>query len=197
METLNKNEIKQAAKVFAMAMFNDDLHKYLLPDENTRLKKLESLYAFKLRIELNNSFKTSSNLEGVCIWEGADDPHNVITLKEIILGLPLIFTIGIPSLIRMIKYQIWSSKIRESLTSKRYWYLNVIAVSPVHQGKGFATKMIKPFIEKASENNEEVYLETQNKNNVPIYEKFGFKVIETKKIENTGLNHFCMKKIVN
>lgn len=195
MEKLQKSDIIQASKVFAQAMFHDDLHKYLLPEENTRLKKLECFYEFKLKLELNNSFKTSSNLEGVCIWEGPDDHHSAITLKEIILGLPLIFTIGIPSLIRMIKYQIWSSKIRESLTSKRYWYLNVIAVSPAHQGKGFATKMMKPFIEKASENNEEVYLETQNKNNVPIYEKFGFRILESQKFDKTGIIQYCMIKI--
>lgn len=115
MEKLQKSDILQASKVFAMAMFYDDLHKYLLPNENTRLKNLERLYAFKLRIELNNSFKTSSNLEGVCIWEGPDDNHGAITLKEIILGLPLIFTLGIPNLIRMIKYQIWSQKLENLL----------------------------------------------------------------------------------
>jgi ribosomal protein S18 acetylase RimI-like enzyme len=194
MESLKKSEIKLAAKVFAQAMFNDDIHKYLLPDEKTRLKKLEHLYVFKLKSEINNAYKTSSDLEGVCIWESPDNHHSAITFYDIISGFPLIFTIGLANLRRMIKYQVWSTKIRESLMKRKYWYLNVIAVCPDHQGKGFATKLIKQIIERATENNEDVYLETQNKNNIAIYERYGFKLIETYPFENTGISHFCMIK---
>lgn len=54
--------------------------------------------------------------------------------------------------------------------------------------------MINPFIEKASENNEEVYLETQNKNNVHIYEKFGFKLLESQKFYKTSIINNILKK---
>jgi ribosomal protein S18 acetylase RimI-like enzyme len=192
MQKLRKNEIKQAAKIFASAFFMDDLHVYLLPGDGTRLRKLEHLYIFKIKSQLDCTYKTSENMEGVCIWENPNEHHSAITIKDIFNGISLIFTVGIANLIRMIKYQIWSTELRNISTDDRYWYLNVIAVSPEYQGQGFASKMIRPFIEKAKSKNEKVYLETHNKNNIGIYEKYGFKLINLKKIDGSSIMHHCM-----
>jgi len=87
-----------------------------------------------------------------------------------------------------------SSKIRSILITDPYWYLSLVAVSPLYQGKGFASKLIKPILEKASQEKVDVYLETQNVNNVAIYEKYGFKLIHSEKICNSEVNHYCMIK---
>lgn len=194
MEKLQKSDIKQASKIFALSMFNDDLHVWFFPDIKTRLKKLEFLYQFKLQSQLKLSYKVSSKLEGLCIWESPDDNHNAITIYDLISGFFLVFRVGIISLYKMIKYQIWSTKIRNNINVNRYWYLDVVVVSPEYHGKGFASKMIKPFLENAKNLAEAVYLETQNINNVPIYEKYGFKLLVSQKFDKTGIIQYCMIK---
>jgi hypothetical protein len=39
MQRIDKSEIEQAKKIFALAMFDDDLHKYFFPDEKSRIEK--------------------------------------------------------------------------------------------------------------------------------------------------------------
>lgn len=194
MEKLHKSDIIQASKIFALSMFNDNLHVWFFPDIKTRLKKLDFLYQFKLKSQLKLSYKVSSKLEGLCIWESPDDHHSAITIFDLIYGFSLVFRVGIISLYKMIKYQIWSTKLRNNLNVNRYWYLDVVVVSPEYQGKGFASKMIKPFLENANNLSEAVYLETQNLNNVPIYEKYGFKLLASQKFDNTGIIQYCMIK---
>ena len=194
MEKLQKSDIMQASKIFALSMFNDDLHVWFFPDIKTRLRKLEFLYQFKLQTQLKLSYKVSSKLEGLCIWESPDDHQSAITIYDLIYGFSLVFRVGIISLFKMIKYRIWSTKIRNSINANRYWYLDVVVVSPEYQGKGFASQIIKPFLENTKYVGESVYLETQNINNVPIYEKYGFKLLKSQKFDKTGIIQYCMIK---
>jgi len=194
MEQLKKADIQQASKIFAVAMFNDDLHAWFFPEAKTRLQKLENLYRFMLQSKLKHSYKVSINMEGFCIWEKPDEHQSTITLYNIYYGSSLIYKIGLNGLFRMIRYQIWSTKIRNSLIIDKYWYLAVVTVSPEFQGKGFASKMIKPFLENATNMGEAVYLETQNIQNVPIYEKYGFNLIASKELGKTGITQYCMMK---
>jgi hypothetical protein len=48
------------------------------------------------------------------------------------------------------------------------------------------------FIQNAKSRNEKVYLETHNKKNIAIYEKYGFKLINSKEINDSSIIHNCM-----
>jgi len=47
MKLINKSDIAQAKKIFALAMFDDDLHKYFFPDEKSRIEKLLAPFLLK------------------------------------------------------------------------------------------------------------------------------------------------------
>jgi ribosomal protein S18 acetylase RimI-like enzyme len=192
-QKLEKSQIKQAALVFAKAMMNDDVHLSFFPNQETRLRKLTCLYEYKLELEYKSCYTTSRNIEGLAIWEAPGEQHTGLNLLEIISGIKLIWQCGIRALFRMIRYQNWASKTRDRIATQPYWYLNVIAVDPEHQGKGFASKLIKPIIKEAVENKHMIYLETQNKNNVKIYEKYGFRLVDEILIPKTSVIHYCMK----
>lgn len=188
----NKKDIGYSAKLIAKAMFNDDLHTYFFPDEKKRLYKLSHIYNYKLNSDINNVYTTSANIEGIAIWEKPNNHHSNITFNDIIKGFSLPFKVGISSLYRIIKYQIWAVKIRKKLVREPFWYLDIIAVNPEEQGKGFAGKLIEPVLNKARERNEKIYLETQNNKNISLYEKYGFKLVHTAKLGKTSVNHYCM-----
>lgn len=192
MTNIDKQEIQKASEIIALAMFNDDLHKYFFPLEKQRMKKTQSLYKYRLKSHFSNVCKSSSMMEGLSIWEKPFSHANAISFRDAINGISLLFQIGFRDIIKMIKYQFWSIKIKESLIKDPYWYLELIAVHPKYQGKGIAGKMIKPTLELATNNNGSVYLETHNFNNISIYEKYGFKLILTEQIPGTVVNHYCM-----
>jgi hypothetical protein len=192
LDKLKKKDLIKAAQQYAKAMMQDDLHVYFFPEEKTRYRKLLSLYTYKIKNQIADCYITSENLEGLAIWEKPYEHHNNLSAREVLSGTRLIFECGISSLFRMLKYQIWSTRVRNRLIEEPYWYLDVVIVSPEFQGKGFASKLIKPFLEEASSNGSKVYLETQNKNNVPIYEKYGFRLIKV--LSMNSISQYCMIK---
>jgi len=56
-------------------------------------------------------------------------------------------------------------------------YLFNIAIDPKYQGKGYASKLLKPMFAKLDENNLPCYLESPERN-LALYEHFGFEVVE-------------------
>ena len=67
---------------------------------------------------------------------------------------------------------------RENMSGKSYLYLQIIGVAPAFQGQGFASKLLRAFIEKSEQTGVSLYLETETESNVSLYEHFGFTVIK-------------------
>ena len=192
MESLELKDISLAAKIFSKAMVNDPLHVFFFPNPKTRERKIFSLYYFSMKINHLNVQRTTDNFEGVILLEKPFEHIFKISLKEFIFGSFLFFKVGPRSLLRMMKYQEWSSKLKKESIADPYWYLGVVVVDPDCQGKGFASKLIKPMLAKADEQNHKVYLETQNPNNIPIYEKYGFVTVSEHKIPGSDVFHYIM-----
>lgn len=65
-----------------------------------------------------------------------------------------------------------------------HWYLMVIGADPEVQGQGRASALMKPVLEICDQMQTGAYLETPKASNIPIYERFGFKVTEELRIPN-------------
>ena len=59
---------------------------------------------------------------------------------------------------------------------------------------GITTKKISPIIDICEKNNMDIVLETFTKSNVPIYEHFGFELVETHTSDEVSLSEYCMLK---
>jgi ribosomal protein S18 acetylase RimI-like enzyme len=58
-----------------------------------------------------------------------------------------------------------------------HWHLGPIGVAPEIQGKGIGSQMMDVYCGIVDENRLEAYHETDRPENVPFYERFGFKVV--------------------
>jgi len=69
-------------------------------------------------------------------------------------------------------------KLRRGL---KYGVIDLIAVSPLHQGKGIGTQLVRESVNWFAQNVDSVYVGTQANNNASIrtYEKVGFKPVRT------------------
>jgi GNAT superfamily N-acetyltransferase len=56
------------------------------------------------------------------------------------------------------------------------WYLDLIAVDPVHQGRGVGSALLRFGLGRAA--GTDAFLETAVPDNVPYHERFGFRVVE-------------------
>ncbi|MCK5732139.1 MAG: GNAT family N-acetyltransferase, partial [Tenericutes bacterium] len=114
---------------------------------------------------------------------------------DIFRGISMIASIGIQPVIKMIKYQKWVTRLHKRYLKESYCYLDIIVIGPSFQGKGFSSTLIKPKLLDISLNNKIAFLETQNKQNVVVYEHFGFKLIYQEKLSNTEITSYGMIKI--
>jgi len=58
-------------------------------------------------------------------------------------------------------------------------YVYVLGVNPAHQGRGFGGVLLRHALGMARAAGVPAYLETANPANLPLYQKFGFRIVET------------------
>jgi GNAT superfamily N-acetyltransferase len=58
-----------------------------------------------------------------------------------------------------------------------HWYLPLIGADPVHQGKGYGSALLAHAMQRCDRDRLPAYLESSSPVNVPLYERFGFKVV--------------------
>ena len=63
----------------------------------------------------------------------------------------------------------------------------MIGVLPEAQGKGLASALMNPMLQRMKEKSIPVFLETANLRNVDIYKKKGFKIFETLTVGNRNV----------
>jgi ribosomal protein S18 acetylase RimI-like enzyme len=67
-----------------------------------------------------------------------------------------------------------------------HYYLEFLGTDPVHQGKGWGTKLMQPMIERADVEGVGMYLENSKESNLAFYHRFGFEVRTTIRLRRNG-----------
>lgn len=191
---LEKSQLKPAAQMLARAFTDDPFSAYLFPNEEEREKKLPHTHNNLLRFGMlyGEVYSTSSELEGIAAWI---PPGNFkITVWRAIRssGLSLIFRMGYKTLKRLSYYGRHVSPLHKRLDEFNPWYLSILAVDPAFQGKDYASRLFKPMLDRFDSTNQYCFLETNKEKNVPMYEHFGFKLVEELAIPDTELTTWMM-----
>jgi ribosomal protein S18 acetylase RimI-like enzyme len=74
----------------------------------------------------------------------------------------------------------------------RHWYVNFVATSPDHQGRGYGSEIMKKVCTIADEENVDCYLECSSTKNKFFYGKFGFVVLGTHILDNAAIEETTM-----
>ena len=191
---LSKAHIKRASLVLSRAFQNDPVLRWQMPDANKRLANLHYFWELTLRIGIKYGvvYGTSEDLEGVAIWR---PPQNVnISYWKFVKkgGYKFPFKFGIKTTKRMTFLQAVNDSIRNIYMKVPYWYLDVIAVDPKFQGKGFASMLLKPMLRRVDKQNLPIWLETNLERNVQFYKHYDFTILEEIIIPNTNIVDWFM-----
>jgi ribosomal protein S18 acetylase RimI-like enzyme len=68
-------------------------------------------------------------------------------------------------------------QVGESHPQIDHWYLPVIGVDPVRQGRGYGSLLLARTVAEIDAHGATAYLESSNVANIPLYERFGFEVV--------------------
>lgn len=73
-----------------------------------------------------------------------------------------------------------------------HYHLAFIGTAPGQQGLGFASKLIRPMVERADMEGVGMYLESSKESNVGFYARFGFEVTDTMTHRHNGPQQWLM-----
>ena len=191
---LSKKHIHLASKVLSRAFQNDPVLRWQIPNTNKRLAQIHTFWKLSLRIGIKygEAYATSENLEGIAIWR---PPKNVnISYWTFVRhgGYRIPFKFGVDTAKRMSFFQAVNNSIRDIYMKVPYWYLDVIAVDPRYQGRGFARMLMNPMLKRIDKEKLPIWAETNLKRNVIFYEHFDFKILEEIIIPDTNIVNWFM-----
>jgi len=194
---LTKAQIKPASKMVARAFQDDPAIAHIIPDAFERKNKSHHMFGCFIRygVLYGEVYATSPNLEGVAMWVPSEKAE-ITTWKMIRCGgLSLYFKVGRKAVSRGLAYFDYAFKVHSRHAPFRHWHLTLLGVDPEFQGRGYASALIKPMLARIDQDHLPCYLETNNEKNVPIYEHYGFKVVEEDTIPGTDVNHWAMLRM--
>ncbi len=76
----------------------------------------------------------------------------------------------------------WLAEIDKIHPAEPHYYLEYIGVEPEYQGQGLGSAILRHVTARADEEKAGCFLETASPQNVPLYQRFGFRVTDKKEI---------------
>jgi ribosomal protein S18 acetylase RimI-like enzyme len=174
---LAAKDIRGAAAVLGRGMRDNPLHiRALGPDPDTRERALTALFTRYLAQIITKGFIigafSSGTLVGVCaaVEPGRCKP----TPSEKLRLLPGLLRTGSASAtMRVLK---WTARWAAHDPKVAHWHLGPVGVDRHLQGRGIGNAMLEEFCRRIVRFDAVSYLETDKRENVTFYQRFGFQV---------------------
>ncbi|MFC1919993.1 GNAT family N-acetyltransferase [Chloroflexota bacterium] len=191
---LYKPHIKSATEVLTRAFWAYPVSTYAYSDEQLRDKRLPYFFQYVLHycIKYGEVYATSANYEGIGLWLPSD--KYPMTIWRTLRSVPFsgVLNLGRESGRRMKAFGDYVDSVHAQQAPFPHWFLQTISVDPDHQGKGYASSLLRPILARIDEEGLPCYLETLDKQDVSIYEHFGFKVVHESIVPKTELTNWAM-----
>ncbi|MDF1539296.1 MAG: GNAT family N-acetyltransferase [Candidatus Thorarchaeota archaeon] len=189
---VSKAETKLAVESLVHSFWNDPLTEYFFPDAKKRQEQLPVFMEYRVKQGLLNGqvFATSTKFEGIAIWKHSENVNRSLLNDLRIGGFTLFRKVGSAKLRDMMNVDQFTSSRREEYSIKPYLHLGPVGVSPEFQGKGYASKLIRPMLDHLNSEGVNCYLEAQNESNVSLYQHFGFEIVAKGTVPNTDIPHW-------
>ena len=191
---LKRSHNKGATKTLVSAFWNHPPLQYYFPDKTERERIAPHFFSLSVfyGIQYGEVYATSQDLEGIAVWLPSD--NYPVTLWRLLRSVPLpdILGFGRYGGSRMRGLGQYIDAVHSRLAPFKHWFLQAIGVDPQFQGRGYASKLLRPMLSRIDEEGLPCYLETLEEQNVRLYEHFGFTVAEESAIPETNLTNWAM-----
>jgi ribosomal protein S18 acetylase RimI-like enzyme len=189
-------DVEQAADVIAQAFVNDPLCAFMLPLKRTRMKTLRKFFRAYGEVNIKNQrgYGAGEPLQGAAYWKFPSQGDVSISVRSLSIFIPLLFTMYPLGLFRAKAVVKQIDALHEKHASEPHYYLDNIGVLPSAQGRGIASRLIRPFLAMADAEKVIVYTDTVTRANVPLYEHFGFECVEESPIAGTGITVWALRR---
>lgn len=190
---VEKKDLDRLAEVAADAYWDYPLHNWFAKGKYdptaTRLIMRTSL---KTMTEDAVIYADSEELNGFAAWL----PHGFTGSKTLPFlysgGLKLVAHSGPGIVGRLVAYENYAMNLKKACTNHNDWYLYNLSIRREAQGKGLASKLMRPMLELCDHEHMVSYLETNKEANVGLYQHYGYELKKENLIPGTSVTHYAM-----
>ena len=142
-------------------------------------------------------YADSEELNGFAVWVplGFTGSKTLPFLRN--GGVRLFFHTGLGMIRKLLVYESFAMKLKKKYTGHVDWYVFNLSVRQSAQGKGIASKLMRPMLHFCDDEKMLVYLETNKESNVPMYRHYGFELQETNVVPGSSVDHYSLVRNPN
>jgi GNAT superfamily N-acetyltransferase len=191
---LKRTQVTPAVAMLDRAFKDYSLNAGLFSDASGEEGKTPSSFLPLIRygLKFGEVYATSSNLEGVAVWLPSDKVKRTLW-RKIRSGDFSMFSLRAKKMrSRLAAFLEYSNSVHRRWAPFPHLYLQLLGVDPVHQGKGYGSVLMKFMFERIDKSRLPCYLETHAAENVPIYERHGFRVVEEGTVPGSQVKAWAM-----
>ena len=107
-------------------------------------------------------------------------------------GLRLFLHSGFGLVGRLLTYENYAMNLKKTFTDHYDWYLFNLSIRKDAQGKGLASKLMRPMLQFCDDERMVAYLETNRESNVGLYRHYGFDLMKEEQIPKSTVTHYAM-----
>lgn len=190
---LTTKDTDWAAKALEQAFYTDQLLNFIYGDTIHKQGKLNWFFRSTFRMAaLYGVCLGTTEKDGVLMMMPSDQTN--LTIDKLyqsgMMAAP--FKMGWASLARMFRFMDFAEKEHKAAIASDHYYVVTVGVLPARQGMGVGKRLMTKALETVDANEMPCFLETQNKNNVPFYQRLGFEGVSDKEIPKGGLHNWGM-----
>ena len=190
---VQKSDLDRLAEVAADAYCDYPLHNWFTKGKyDKKASKLIMQISLKTMTEDAIIYADSKEMNGFAVWLpfGFTGSKTLPFLRN--GGLKLIFHSGFGIIGRLLAYETYAMGLKKEFTDNYDWYLYNLSIKKDAQGKGIASKLMRPMLGFCDDEKMVAYLETNKASNVSLYNHYGFELKKEEVISKTNVVHYAM-----
>lgn len=190
---VEEKDLERLADVSADAYQDYPLHNWFTKGKyDEKASKLLMLVTLKAMTKDSIIYADSEELNGFAVWL----PFGFTGSKAIPFllsgGLGLFLHAGLGFVGRLLSYESYAMNLKKEFTEHYDWYLFNLSVRKDAQGKGIASKLMRPMLQFCDDERMVSYLETNKESNVGLYKHYGFELMKEEQIPKSNVMHYAM-----
>ena len=190
-----KKDIEKLAEIAEDAYLDYPLHNWLTNSKYDAVaSRLLMQTSLKSMIEDAVIYADSEEMNGFVAWFPRGFSGNETLPFLLNGGLKLIFHSGFGIIGRLVAYENYAMGLKKEFTGHDDWYLFNLSVKKSAQGKGIASKLMRPMLQFCDDERMVAYLETNKDVNVGLYQHYGFDLMREEPIPKTSVMHYAMRR---
>ena len=190
---VGKKDLDRLAEIAADAYFDYPLHNWFtggVYDE--KASRLIMQISLKTMTEDAVIYADSEAMNGFAAWLPFGFTGNKTLPFLMNGGLSLILHSGLGIIGRLLTYENYAMSLKKKFTDNYDWYLYNLSIKKEAQGKGIASKLMRPMLKFCDDERMVAYLETNKESNVGLYRHYGFELMREELIPETPVTHYAM-----